>query len=293
MIWLSIVVVVVIAIAVVAGVFLRSRRGRGPGQIVVSQPGDGRWWIYWGVGISTIVLFGFVGWTVSTIAAIARPPAASAFTVDVSARQWWWGFSYGGSRGREAFATANELHIPVGEPVRLDLSSPDVIHSFWVPMLGGKTDVIPGRVNRMWLEADKPGVYRGQCSEFCGRQHAKMALYVVAEPRAQFEVWLASQQAAAVTPATGALRIGHNRFVDRCGKCHTVRGTLAKGEKGPDLTHVMSRSTLAAGTLPNNVGNLAGWIAHPQGIKPDALMPDIDLSGPELQSIVAYVATLR
>lgn len=293
LIWLSVAVVVLIAVAVLTGVLLRARRTQDPEQVVAYRPQDGRWWIYWGVGISTIVLFVFVGWTVATIAAIARPPGATALAVDVSAHQWWWGFQYRDPSSGADFTTANELHIPVGKSVRLNLTSPDVIHSFWVPALGGKTDVIPGQINRMWLRADKPGVYRGQCSEFCGLQHAEMGFYVVAEPRAQFDAWRASQRAQAVAPSTGALRIGHNRFVYRCGKCHSVRGTSAMGDKAPDLTHVMSRSTLAAGMLSNNVGNLAGWIAHPQGIKAGALMPDLALSGPELQSIVAYVATLR
>ncbi|WDR02206.1 c-type cytochrome [Devosia algicola] len=183
------------------------------------------------------------------------------------------------------------LHIPVGVPVHFNLTSPDVIHSFWVPALGGKTDVVPGRVNQMWLMADKPGVYRGQCSEYCGSEHAQMGLYVIAEPRADFDAWRAAQQARALTPT--APDEGFVQFNVHCGKCHNVRGTMAQGDKGPDLTHLMSRSTIAAGMLDNNIGNLSGWIAHPQGIKPDALMPDIALSGPELQSILSYLKTLK
>jgi cytochrome c oxidase subunit 2 len=176
--------------------------------------------------------------------------------------------------------------------VHFTLNSPDVIHSFWVPALGGKTDVIPGRTNEMWLEADKPGVYRGQCSEYCGEEHAQMALFVFAEPEAQFEAWRAEQ----VKPAAlvnGAAALGETQFVASCGKCHTVRGSDAHGTAGPDLTHLMSRTTIAAGMLDNTIGNLSGWIADPQSIKPDAKMPNVDLSGPELQSVLAYLETLH
>ena len=227
------------------------------------------------------------------MARLATPPSDPSLTVEVSARQWWWGFHYDDPDPAKAFDTANEIHIPVGEPVRFKLNSPDVIHSFWVPALAGKVDVIPGRSNSLWLEADKPGVYRGQCSEYCGRQHAEMAFYVIAEPRPQFDAWRAVQQAPAPEPATAELHDGFARFVNRCGKCHVVRGTKAKGAKGPDLTHIMNRSKIAAGMLDNNLGNLSGLIAHPQGLKPGALMPDIAMSGPEFQSILSYVETLK
>jgi cytochrome c oxidase subunit 2 len=227
------------------------------------------------------------------MAHISRPPTAATLTINVTAHQWWWSANYGDTDRSKAFTTANEIHIPVGLPVHFVLTSPDVIHSFWVPALGGKTDVIPGRANQMWLEAEKAGVYRGQCSEYCGLQHAEMAFYVIAEPKAQFEAWRAAQQAPAAAATTDDLQTGLAHFRDHCGKCHTVRGTAADGAKGPDLTHLMSRSTIAAGMLTNNIGNLSGWIAHPQGIKPGALMPDIAISGPELQSVLAYVETLK
>jgi cytochrome c oxidase subunit 2 len=227
------------------------------------------------------------------MAGLATPSREPSLTVNVSARQWWWDFKYDNPDPAKAFSTANEIHIPVGESVRFNLNSPDVIHSFWVPALGGKVDVIPGRTNSLWLEADKPGVYRGQCSEYCGRQHAEMAFYVIAEPRSKFEAWRAAQQTSAPAPETTKLQDGLTHFVDRCSKCHSVRGTKAKGAKGPDLTHVMSRSTIAAGMLDNNLGNLSGWIANPQGLKAGALMPDIAMSGPEFQSVLSYVETLK
>ena len=249
LIWLSIIVVGGIAIAVVAGSFLRAQAGRDPREIGRANAGHGLWWIYGGVGISTLILIGFAGWTMAVIAGIARPPTTAAFTIDVAAQRWWWAFRYNDADSAKAFTTANEIHIPVGEPVRFVLTSPDVIHSFWIPALGGKTDVIPGRANQMWLEADKPGVYRGQCSEYCGLEHAQMALYVIAEPKAQFEAWRAAQQVPAVAPATNVLAADRGRFAEHCGKCHSVRGTPATGTKGPDLTHLMSRSTIAAGML--------------------------------------------
>ncbi|MBZ9673670.1 cytochrome c oxidase subunit II [Mesorhizobium sp. ES1-3] len=293
LVWLSILVVVFIGVAVLAGIVVRGRGKREPNLVIPPRSGRGLWWIYGGVGISTIILIAFTGWTVTTMAGLTKPSAVPSLTVGVSARQWWWGFHYEAADPTKAFDTANELHIPVGEPVRFNLSSPDVIHSFWVPALGGKMDVIPGRTNQMWLEADKAGVYRGQCSEYCGREHAEMAFSIIAEPKVQFEAWRAAQQASAPIPATAELQDGLAHFVDRCGKCHSVRGTKANGAKGPDLTHLKSRATIAAGVLDNNLGNLSGWIAHPQGLKPGALMPDIAMSGPEFQSVLSYVETLK
>jgi cytochrome c oxidase subunit 2 len=293
LIWLSIIVVVFIALAVVAGIFVRGLGTREPKLVIPARAGRGLWWIYGGVGISTIILIAFIGWTVTTMARLAAPSSESSLTINVSARQWWWGFQYDDPNPAKTFNTANEIHIPVGEPVRFNLSSPDVIHSFWVPALGGKVDVIPGRTNSLWLEADRPGVYRGQCSEYCGPQHTEMAFHVIAEPRSQFEPWRTAQQARAPVPKTAGLQDGLAHFVNRCGECHNVRGTKANGTKGPDLTHLMSRSTIAAGMLDNNLGNLSGWIANPQGLKAGALMPDISMSGPEFQSILSYVETLK
>jgi cytochrome c oxidase subunit 2 len=172
----------------------------------------------------------------------------------------------------------------------LKLIGGDVIHSFWVPALGGKTDTIPGQTNITWLQADKPGIYRGQCTEYCGKQHANMAFFVVAEPPQQFEQWR-QKQIAPATPSPD-LTQAVAAFQTRCGVCHTVRGTPAGGKVGPDLTHVMSRGTLAAGTLPNTPGHLAGWIADPQGVKPGNHMPQVDMSGADLNAIRTFLQTL-
>jgi cytochrome c oxidase subunit 2 len=189
--------------------------------------------------------------------------------------------------------TANEIHIPVGEPVRLKLGSADVIHTFWVPTLSGKTDLIPGQTNLTWLEADTPGVYRGQCNEYCGQQHAHMALAVYADAPDEFGAWWDRQVQAADRPEAAAVSQGQRQFLLRCGACHAVRGTLAGGRVGPDLTHLMSRSTIAAGMLPNTVGHLSGWVANPQFIKPGSKMPNLELSGPELDEIRSYLLTLQ
>jgi cytochrome c oxidase subunit 2 len=280
-------VVVIIALLVVLAVTRHAGR-RYAGLPPVERPTRGIGWIYWGVGLSVVPLVAFTGWTVATMAAIERPPQEPAFTIKVDAAQWWWKLTYDDGTAARTFTTANEVHIPVGVPVHFEITSGDVIHSFWIPALGGKTDAIPGRVNETWLAADKPGVYRGQCVEYCGLEHALMALELIAQPQPEFDAWWTAQLAAAAA-ATGP---GPQLFLTRCGGCHTVRGTSAAGIVGPDLTHVMSRRTIAAGILETTPANLAGWIADPQGIKPGSDMPDVDLTGPELLAVVAYVETL-
>jgi cytochrome c oxidase subunit 2 len=193
----------------------------------------------------------------------------------------------------QAFETANEIHIPVGQPVRVRVIGGDVIHSFWVPQLAGKTDTIPGRTNVAWIEAERPGVYQGQCTEYCGLQHANMAFQVIAESPEAFAAWRANQLRPAAAPADETVRQGQALFADRCGRCHTVRGVTVGRLIGPDLTHLMSRAALAAGTEPNTPAGLSGWISNPQALKPGALMPVTYLSGPQLESVTAYLETLK
>ncbi len=285
------VVGVVIAALVLIAIARRARTGAVAGTPLLE--GEAGSWISIGVGVSTVVLVGLVVWTSVTMAGIASPPAKPALSVVVRGHQWWWEFVYQSDDPSKTFTTANEIHIPVGKPVRFALKGEDVIHTFWVPSLGGKIQIIPGQTNVTWLEADKPGVYRGQCSQYCGEQHAHMILIVFADPPEAFEAWRAAQLHAAAEPASNEARIGEQRFIGRCGACHTVRGTLANGHVGPDLTHLMSRTTIAAGTLPNSVGFLSGWIANPQSLKPGSLMPDPDLSGPDLASIRSFLVTLK
>jgi cytochrome c oxidase subunit 2 len=285
---LSIVVVVIMGVLVILAVtrhWGRSHRGLPP----VERPARGIGWIYWGVGLSLIPLLGFTGWTVATMAAIGKPPREPPFTVTVAAEQWWWKLTYDDGTASRTFTTANEVHVPVGVPVHFEITSDDVIHSFWIPALGGKTDAIPGRVNETWLQADKPGIYRGQCVEYCGLEHALMALELVAEPQREFDAWWTAQLTAPPPPTSA----GGQLFLLDCGGCHTVRGTPAGGIVGPDLSHLMSRRTIAAGILGTTPANLAGWIADPQGIKPGSKMPDVELTGPDLQAILSYMETLE
>jgi cytochrome c oxidase subunit 2 len=217
-----------------------------------------------------------------------------ALRISVIGNQWWWEVQYQGANPAGQFTTANEIHVPIGRPVSLTLNSRDVIHSFWVPNLAGKMDLIPGRTNILNFTPTRAGIYRGQCAEYCGLQHAHMALLVVVEQPDEFDAWRSNELADAPTPSDPEATRGMAVFTaDGCAGCHTVRGTGAGGMLGPDLTHVGRRRTVAAGTLPNSRGNLQAWIADPQGIKPGAKMPRLDLSGPDLQAVATYIAGLK
>jgi len=221
-----------------------------------------------------------------------QAPAANAtrLTVDVIGHQWWWEVRYPGTDA----VTANEIHIPVGRPVNVVARTADVIHSFWVPQLNRKIDMIPGRRNRVLLYAEKPGRYRGQCAEFCGLQHAHMAMWVYADPPQRFRAWLAGQRRAAASAAASAAANGERIFMrDQCASCHTIRGTTANGKVGPDLTHVGSRTTLAALTIPNTRRALAAWMRDPQHIKPGNRMPDLGLNKTQADDVAAYLEGLK
>ena len=292
-----------VAVTVIIGllVLLAALRKRPPpqldaqGRLPLDRGRGGMSWIYIGVAITVLVLFVSTIWNVRVLSAVSAPAQQPALTVEVTAHQWWWEVTYPSDSPSQTVTTANEIHIPVGQPVLFKLKSADVIHSFWIPRLGGKTDLIPGRINQAWLQADQAGRYRGQCAEYCGAQHAHMALYVVAEEAARFAAWREGQLAAAkaAEPANAQAAQGSEVFVNHCGVCHTVRGIAAHGRLGPDLTHLMGRATIAAGQLANNRGNLYGWIANPQGLKSGARMPRVALSPQELQDVVAYLETLK
>jgi cytochrome c oxidase subunit 2 len=292
---LSIVVVAIVSALVLVGVLVRrSRTAEMPGERrAVERAGSGLAWIYIGVGLSTLALIGAVAWTGVTMAAIHRPPREPALTVEVIGHQWWWEVRYVGKDVSRIFETANEIHIPTGEPVLFKVTTADVIHSFWIPAIGDKIDLIPNQTNITWLDASRPGIYRGQCAEFCGPQHAHMALLVVAEKPADFQAWWDEQLRPAPAAADPAMAAAETSFVVRCGPCHSVRGTRAGGHLGPDLSHLMSRHAIAAATLPNTVAYLSGWIADPQSIKPGNLMPTLDLSGPELARIRDFLESLK
>jgi cytochrome c oxidase subunit 2 len=228
----------------------------------------------------------------AVLANVVAPKRPVGLRLEITGHQWWWQVRYNSNNPAEVFDTANEIHIPVGVPVQVVLRGVDVIHSFWVPALSGKTDVIPGQNNVTWLEAAKPGVYRGQCTEYCGAEHAHMALFVIADTPEDFRKWRDNQIAPAATPVSPDIAAGQTIFSLRCGECHTVRGTDAGGVLGPDLSHLMTRRTIAAGLLPNTPGNLSGWIANPQQLKPDALMPNLQLTGQELSQIRRFLESL-
>lgn len=291
---LSCAVVIIVALLVVAGVIARRQRTpEAPASAPVLPDEGGMRWIQVGVGLTLVALIATLVWTVAVAAAVDSPAAKPALTLQIAGHQWWWEVTYDPDKPGRTFVTANEIHVPVGRPVEVKLTGADVIHSFWIPALTGKTDTIPGRTNIAWLQADKPGIYRGQCTEYCGKQHAHMAVYVVADPPAVFEQWRAAQLKPAAAPANPDAAQGAAVFQARCSACHTVRGTEAGGVTGPDLTHLMSRQTIAAGTLPNNPLSLSGWVANPQALKPGAQMPATWLSGAELADLRSYLETLR
>jgi cytochrome c oxidase subunit 2 len=247
-----------------------------------------------GIVIPIIILLVFTLSSAAVNQQIVPVNAEDALTIEVVGHRWWWEVIYHGDHPIERVKTANEIHIPVGEPVKLVLKSNDVIHSFWVPNLNGKTDLIPGRINTAWIQADKPGTYRGQCGEFCGMQHAKMAFTVESHPPEEFRNWLAQQRQPAAEPQTEAQQRGQQVFLtSACMTCHAIRGTTALVGIAPDLTHVASRNTLAAGTLPNDKANLMGWISSPQSHKPGNLMPEVRLAPQELHDLSEYLMSLE
>lgn len=288
---IAIVVVILIGFFVVAA-SLRRRANTDGLDYVDTSPGRPEL-IYVGTAASIVVLAASFVYVMSVLAETSSPPFDPAVTVQVIGHQWWWELRYADKYGRNSFVTANEIHIPVGHPVRFTLSTADVIHSFWIPRLAGKTDLIPGRQNVTWLQANSPGNFLGPCAEFCGLQHAHMQLRVVAEDAPAFREWWGQQLAARAPPATPDIADGERVFLSRCATCHTMRGTTASGKIGPDLTHVMSRNTIAAGSFPNTRGFLGGWISNPQQLKPGTLMPAIPLSPAELKSVLDYLETLK
>ena len=246
------------------------------------------------VTVTTATLVVLVVFSVSAGRGLTAPSGPGAITIDVIGHQWWWEFQYHDLSASERVNAPNELHLPVGVPVVLRATSRDVIHSFWVPNLHGKRDLFPGFVTHTWIQADRPGVYRGQCAEFCGHQHAHMAFEVVVEPMDAFLRWLQHQRRGAPQPSTETARRGHDRFMNSaCVMCHTIRGTTAGSRVGPDLTHLASRRMLAAGTLPMTRADLARWLENSQAFKPGNRMPPHLVPRDQLGDLVAYLETLE
>jgi cytochrome c oxidase subunit 2 len=249
-----------------------------------------------GAILPTVVLGGLLTYGLSMMPELLAPASEHSLRIAVSGEQWWWRVRYLTSGSNSVMVElANEIRLPVGERVEFELESPDVIHAFWIPSLGGKIDMIPGRVNRLALEPTRTGVFRGACAEYCGTSHALMNFSVVVQEKADFALWLAHQQMPAQPPVQALAARGQELFVaNGCGACHTVRGTLADGVVGPDLTHVGSRLSLGAGILPNDPGAFQHWLAHIDNVKPGVLMPVFGMLPPEdLQALAAYLDGLE
>jgi cytochrome c oxidase subunit 2 len=247
------------------------------------------------VVVTLLILIVWLVFSVSTGRALTSIPAEKPLTIQVTGLQWWWEVVYPDtSLPNQRVVTANEIHVPVGRTVLLELTASDVIHSFWAPNLNGKRDLIPGHVTTTWFRVDSAGIYRGQCAEFCGYQHANMSFLVIAEPEAQFAAWLEQQRRLAATPTDSITMRGLQVFMQEpCALCHSIEGTPARGQNGPDLTHFASRHTIAAGTLPNTRANLAGWVLDPQRIKPGNKMPGNVMDSGDLQALLDYLQSLR
>jgi len=290
------------AVTVVMWILILWLALRRKGSLAEHAPwdaGGGMTWIsVGGMAIPIVILAVMFVVTLKTMSAFpmgddemrAPPPL-----LRVIGHQWWWELQYLQGGETQVVVTANEIHIPAGRPVDIELRTVDVIHSFWVPELHGKVDLIPGKVNRIRVQADHPQTFRGECAEFCGPQHAKMILLVQADAPDQFQTWLAAQRAESIEPMTPEAVRGQALVMSRaCVLCHTIRGTDAHGLVGPDLTHIGSRQRIAGNALENNTGNLAGWVTHAQTIKPYARMPNLSVfTGAELRDVVAYLQTLR
>ncbi|HEY8973550.1 MAG TPA: cytochrome c oxidase subunit II [Burkholderiaceae bacterium] len=260
-------------------------------SLSVPEPGAHRS-VATAIGASTVLLLFLIVASVLTDRALANISTKGALTLKVTADQWWWQVTYDGPPS-EAFDTANEIHVPVGRPVVVRLQADDVIHSLWVPSLAGKKDLIPGRDATLQFRADKPGIYRGQCAEFCGAEHAWMAFEVVAEPPERYAAWVDHQRQPAPPPGDPLRQKGQTLFVSTtCAMCHAVRGTTASARHAPDLTHLASRRTLAAGTLPNTPEALRAWIRDPHKFKPGVNMPATNMPDADLDAIVAWLGTL-
>jgi cytochrome c oxidase subunit II len=285
--WISVVVLVVVTGLLIAS--LKRAKWDEIGELERKKPKLGEpFIIIAGVVIPVVILLGTYVFSLREMNALAGSGENSNMGITVDAQNWWWEATYDNGA-----VTANEIHIPTGEPVRLVLTSPDVIHSFWVPQLQAKMDHIPGQENTMWIEADEPGRYRGQCAEFCGLQHAHMAFFVVAQSPEDFNQWLENEASPADPPTTSSAQSGEAVFLnDTCIGCHAVRGTEATAQIGPDLTHLAGRETIGAAKLTNTRENLAEFIVDPQSAKPGIAMPPTDLEPDDLEDLLDYLEQL-
>jgi cytochrome c oxidase subunit 2 len=299
--WLTAALCTVVFIAILVALFVSLRRApraqaaTAPDMESMQRPERGaRRFVVTATVLSVLGLIALLAASVITDHALASLSTRDAVHIEVIGHMWWWQVNYDDPVPARIFSTANEMHIPVGRPVVVSLKADDVIHSFWVPNLHGKKDALPGHITTLTLRADKAGTYRGQCAEFCGLQHAFMAFTVVAEPDAAFQQWADAHRQPAPQPGGGDAKRGQDLFLTgTCMMCHTVAGTTANARTGPDLTHIASRPTLAAGTLPNDRASLRAWIEDPQKLKPGVNMPAHHVAAADLDALVAYLETLK
>ncbi len=290
MFWLGLIVFVVVVILLLFAI-LRARRTGDPDR----RPpiSDRTFFIVAGLAIPSLILAVVLGDSVRTGQALITPPEEPALTIEVIGHQYWWEVRY----PDHEVVTANEIHLPAGEPVELRLTSADVIHSFWVPELTGKRDLNPGKENLMWIQANEEDIYWGQCAEFCGVQHALMGKLIVAQSPTEFEEWIAARQEPAAEPVDERLQAGMEIYFDAgCAMCHGIDGITEPspaGAPGPDLTHFGSRMTIGSGIEDNTRGNLAAWIIDPHEIKPGVRMPPTDLDADELEALVEFLHSLE
>jgi cytochrome c oxidase subunit 2 len=287
---LLLIILAVITLLLIRAVF---RKRSSEETLIIKGEAQGMRWIYIGTAISTGILFSLAIYSLVTLNIIARPAQPPALTLTVTGYDWWWKVEYEDDDPARRFVTANEIHIPVGQAVLVKLKSADVIHAFWAPALAGKTQMIPGLINQKWLQSDTEGVYRGQCTQYCGVQHAHMGLEVVAQNTADFQKWQDAQRKTAAMVSAFDVDAGRKLFLDRCAGCHTIRGTGAVGAHAPDLTHLKSRRLIAAGRLTNTPEHLVEWITHAQELKPGARMPSMVLTAAEISSLSAFLSTLN
>lgn len=257
--------------------------GQGPHRAIIAA-----------TALTTLILLVLLAASVATGKALNWGSAADTMVISVRGHMWWWQIEYLDPIPSKHVQDSNELHVPTGRPIKLELSSSDVIHSLWIPNVHGKTDLIPGHINTTVIQIDKPGEYRAQCAEFCGVEHAKMALVVIAHPPNEFDAWLNKARQIPPPPSEPVTQRGQQVFLRAsCPLCHTIAGTGAQANVGPSLTSIGARKTLGAGTMGNSPGALAGWIVDPHGIKPGVNMPSNVLPGDDLNALVAYLGSLK
>ena len=297
--WFAFIIATAVYLATVGALWWAARRARQReerGEVLVEADAEPRMTrsVSWATGATIVILLVFLVYDLSVGRTLSPVPEKHPLTVELTGHQWWWEATYADTSPQGRFTTANEIHVPVGRPILFTLRSTDVIHSVWVPNLAGKKDLIPGYTQSWWFQADTAGLYRGQCAEFCGLQHAKMALHVVAEPPEKFALWVQRQRLPAASVIDSVASRGREVFLTgQCAMCHSITGTSAGSRAGPDLTHVASRRTIAAGTLPNTRGALAGWIVDPQSIKPGTRMPPNQLKPQDLDALLTYLQSLK